>query len=57
MQSNSRKYGKKEKVVDALNELKAAGIGDWIGSNTYSFDRYGVADRVADSDYQAVQPF
>ena len=57
MQTNSRKFPSKGDAVDALYSLKEAGIGDWIGNNTYSFDPSGNVDRVADEDYDEVQPY
>ncbi|MDA8563012.1 YfjI family protein [Mariniblastus sp.] len=55
MKSNGRKYNAKPKAVDALNRLKEAGFGDWIGSNTFAFDPYGMVDRVEDADYDSEQ--
>ena len=42
---------------DALNDLTAIGIGDWVGKNTFCFDASEMVDRVEGADYNEKQAF
>lgn len=57
MQTNSRKYSNTEMARDALNDLTAIGIGDWVGKNTFCFDASEMVDRVEGADYNEKQAF